>query len=392
MTFGTPHRGTQIADMAHSNPLWWVGAILGQVNNASFVMQTGYMNYFRSITDNRWENTYAHYYTVAGTDWGPAPLWFGGLFLSPWGSNDGFVTVNNTRLPTWYSTHVRTSYLNHDNIRTGWASMGLINSNLSTFWRGWGPEQGERKLDTPVTAPPTAETDNPTAHVAGGSILRGGPLAAGATTTDQITVETGAKNLTLDLISNLAGLEMTWTAPDGTQYTAKATAGMGEYFGNAAHYVVQVDAPAAGAWHLSVRNPTTQAAAYGVLANVTSPVTVALDRDPAPVFAPGSTLPIRLSATDANGRAIRNLQVAGVLRLNDGAPQALTVPAGRDTVQARVDLPHTAGVANLTFTVSGQLGDGSAFERTLVTSVAVVGADGKLPLPTSTQSSVPAQR
>src|SRR5262249_42944752 len=73
LTLSTPHWGTQIADMAHSNPLWWVGAILGQVNNASYVMQTGYMNWFRSVTDNRWENTYAHYYTVAGNDWGPAP-------------------------------------------------------------------------------------------------------------------------------------------------------------------------------------------------------------------------------------------------------------------------------------------------------------------------------
>jgi pimeloyl-ACP methyl ester carboxylesterase len=390
ITLGTPHWGTQIADMAYSNPLWWVGAVLGELNNASYVMQTGYMGYFRSVTDGRGENGYTQYFTSAGNDWGPSTLWWGGLFLSPWGNNDGLVTVNNARLPSWYSLHVRTSYLNHDNMRMGSRSMFLINSWVGSFWRNWGPEQGERQLDQPVTVPAPVETASATAQVASGSILRGGPLAPGATATDQITVESGTKNLTLNLISNLADLDMIWTAPNGTQHTAKATTGTGEYFSNASHYVVKVDAPQAGAWRLSVRNPTGKAAAYGVVANMASPLTVTLDRDPAPAFAPGSTLPIRLSATDANGRAISNLQVTAALRLNDGAAQTFTVPAGLDRVAASVDLPPTAGVANLTFTVSGQLSDGSAFERTLVTSVAVVGADGKLPIPTTPQSDVSA--
>ena len=385
ITLGTPHWGTQTADMAYSAPLWWVGALLGELDNASYVMQTGYMNYFRSITDGRGENGYTRYYTSAGTDWGPSTLWWGGLFLNPWGSNDGLVTVNNAQLPSWYSSHVRTSYLNHDNMRMGSRSMYLVNSYLNSYWRNWmGPEQAEGKLNPPVV-PATADTPNPTAHAASASILRGGPIAAdGAATTDQITVETGATGLTLDLISNLAGLDLTWTAPDGKQYTAQATTGAGEFFSNAYHYVVKVDAPQAGAWRLNVRNTTGRPAAYGLVANVTSPVTVALDRDPAQVFAPGGKLPVRLTAIDADGRAIRNLHVTGILRLNDGAAQPFTVPAGRDATQATVDLPNAAGVANLTFTVSGQLGDGSAFERTVVTSVAVAGADGKLPLPTPT--------
>jgi hypothetical protein len=129
-----------------------------------------------------------------------------------------------------------------------------------------------------------------------------------------------------------------------------------------------------------------------VVANVTSPVTVTLDRDPAPVFAPGGKLPVSLTAADKNGRAVSNLHVSGVLRLNNGPAQAFAAPVGRDATQATIALPNAAGVANLTFTVSGQLSDGSAFERTVVTSVAVADADGKLPLPASTQPGAPATR
>ena len=98
------------------------------------------------------------------------------------------------------------------------------------MWRGWGPEQGESKIATPTAVPATADSADPTAQAGSSSILRGGPLAANSATTDQITVETGATGLTLDLISNLADLDLTWTAPNGKQYTAQPTAGSGEFF------------------------------------------------------------------------------------------------------------------------------------------------------------------
>jgi hypothetical protein len=389
LTLDSPHWGSQVADLGYIGPLWWEGVLLGQLDNATYVMTTGYMNYFRSLTDGRLENNQTRWYTTGGTDWGTNALWWSGLYLSAWGSNDGLVTVNNTHLPWEYSTQVRVSYVNHDNVRTGRASMGLIDQYLSTFWRnGMGPE----KAETPVSAPTPEDSANPTSHVASSSIVRGGPLASdGTASTDQITVETGATSLAIDLTSNVAGLDLTWTAPSGKQYTAQGTLGGGELFSNAYHYVVKVDAPQAGTWRLSVRNTTGQTAAYGMVANVTSPVTVALDRDPALVFAAGGKLPVRLTASDATGRAISNLQVTGVLRQNDGAAHSFTVPAGHDEAQAALDLPNAAGVANLAFTVTGQLSDGSAFERTVVTSVAVVDKDGKMPLPTSIKTDASTQ-
>src|SRR5439155_27203182 len=134
--------------------------------------------------------------------------------------------------------------------------------------------------------------------------------------------ETEATGLALDVMRNVSDLDLTWTAPNGTQYTAQGAPGAGEFFSNAYHYVVKVDAPQAGTWRMSARNKADKPAAYGVIATVNSPVSVALDRDPALVFAAGGKLPISLTATDANGRSISNLQVSGVLRLNDGAPQA----------------------------------------------------------------------
>ena len=51
----------------------------------------------------------------------------------------------------------------------------------------------------------------------------------------------------------------------------------------------------------------------------------------------------------------------------------------------------TFAVARAGLRLAGQLSDGNAFERTLVTSVAVGGQDGKLPLPASLKADVSAQ-
>jgi hypothetical protein len=48
----------------------------GDLTNANQVMTTGYMAYFRSLTDGRPENSNTRSYTTAGTDWEPGR--FGG--------------------------------------------------------------------------------------------------------------------------------------------------------------------------------------------------------------------------------------------------------------------------------------------------------------------------
>ncbi|MEL7002149.1 MAG: T9SS type A sorting domain-containing protein [Bacteroidota bacterium] len=70
-TLSTPHRGTGIAELANSQLLSLVNIIFMQNNDATLSLQRGYMNYFRSITDNKSSNN-VPYTTIGG--WGNGPL------------------------------------------------------------------------------------------------------------------------------------------------------------------------------------------------------------------------------------------------------------------------------------------------------------------------------
>jgi hypothetical protein len=368
-TLSTPHWGSQTADLCYSTWTWWLAALLGQRDDGTYSVQTGYMSWFRSITDPRPENDGTRYYTGAGTSWGPlfSALWFGGAYLNFYGPNDGLVTAANAHNPR--ATHVFTRNLDHDSIRMGRNVFPTVDTYVNSLWRGGTTP------DAPVLDP-----TNPQAHTPAGSILRGGPIDPATGATDQIPVERGATHLTLDLVSNAAGLALQWIAPDGTSYTARPVADTTDYFRGGFHNVVDMTAPAAGTWRLQVRNPAATPAAYLLVADLASPLTVALDRDPALTFAPGSILPLTISAGDATGRTVTGLQVSGDIALDGGKATALTPQAGRTTLRPVLTLPSATGVANVSLTMRGQLSDGSPFERSLATSLAVVAPGASLPL------------
>ena len=365
-TLSTPHWGSPTADLAYSSWTWWIAAILGERNDAAYSLQTGYMSWFRSITDPRPENNNTRYYTSAGTSWGPtfSALWFGGSYLSFYGSNDGLVPVTYAYNPR--GTHVFTRNLDHDSIRIGSNVFPTVNDYVGTLWRS-GAEAPAQALDEP----------NPLAQATGSSLLRGGPIpAAGsapATVRDSILIEPATQQVTLDLLSNTPDLALTWTAPSGQTYGAKPVAAQDEMFNGAYHYAVTVTAPAAGTWQMRATHAGQAVAAYLLVANVQSPLTVQLTRDPALTFAPGSTLPIQVSVTDTQGRGVTALQVSGTVTLDGaGAPLRFTAQSTGNGLTQRLTLPNATGVANLSLTVTGRLSDGSRFERQIATSVPVV--------------------
>jgi hypothetical protein len=327
------------------------------------------MSWFRSITDPRAENNNTRYYTSGGTSWGPlfSALWLGGSYLSFYGSNDGLVPVSYAYNPR--GTHIFTRSLDHDNIRKGSDVFPTVNSYVNTMWRGM--EQAE---------PVALDTTNPLAKTGTSSILRGGPIAADTRATrDSILVERGAQHLTLDLMSNTPDLALTWTDPAGKTYSAKPVKGSGELFANAYHYSVEVDAPVAGTWQMSAAYSGKQAAAYLLVADVQSTLTVQLARDPALTFAPGSSLPISVQVADAQGRSVTALQVSGDVRMDGaGTPAHFTLQAGGNRLTQALALPNATGVANLSITIKGQLSDGSSFEREIATSVPVVAKGASL--------------
>ena len=118
ITLGSPHHGSELADLSYSWYAGWLGSLLGQQDAGTYSLQVGEMAKFRAATDNHTNRSKNKYYTVAGTNKGPtlSALAMGGAYLSSYGANDGLVTATSAKLP--YGTHLFTdSTIDHDNIR-----------------------------------------------------------------------------------------------------------------------------------------------------------------------------------------------------------------------------------------------------------------------------------
>jgi len=118
LTLSTPYWGSPLADLAYSTWLGWLAALLGLRTDAAYVLQTGYMAWFRSITDPLYYNnpvpTYSYSSWFDGTPftwpWRDnfclSPICWGQWYLSNHGGscseggNDGAVTYSSAHKPT----------------------------------------------------------------------------------------------------------------------------------------------------------------------------------------------------------------------------------------------------------------------------------------------------
>ena len=118
ITLSTPYWGSPLADLAYSWWVWWLAEILGLTTDATYVLQTGYMAWFRSITDPLYDSnpvpTYSYSgwfdgtpftwpwrdnYCLSAICWGQWYLsWHGGSCSE--GGNDGAVTYSSAHKPT----------------------------------------------------------------------------------------------------------------------------------------------------------------------------------------------------------------------------------------------------------------------------------------------------
>ena len=104
-TVGGAHFGTSLAELANADLLALLNIIFMQDNDATKCLERGYMNYFRSITDNNPNNTVG-VTTLGG--WGNGPLARlsipqGLLYLAEGskstGGNDGVIAYQNAKRP-----------------------------------------------------------------------------------------------------------------------------------------------------------------------------------------------------------------------------------------------------------------------------------------------------
>jgi triacylglycerol esterase/lipase EstA (alpha/beta hydrolase family) len=234
ITLSSPHNGSELADLAYSSWAGWLAGILGSKSDATYSLQTGYMSYFREQTDTHSNVGRVPFYTFAGTKWGSfgSSLYWGGLYLSSYGSNDGAVTVNSSRLP--YAAHLGTSSWNHSTIKEGSSTFNLFKSYLNES----APSSsgfGVQSMDS--------EGESASYYLRGGAYK--------GYKQEEILVEEGTEEVTIDWISNRKNTSLTLEDPNGKNtYKLKTTVEENEFFNGAYHHSLTIPDPKAGEWKL----------------------------------------------------------------------------------------------------------------------------------------------
>ncbi|SFF64409.1 triacylglycerol lipase [Halobacillus alkaliphilus] len=236
ITLATPYYGSQLADLAYSRWGSWLANILGSKNEATYSLQTGYMNRFRSETDSQ-PNVYeTPIYTLAGTKWGRfgSSLYWGGLYLRAYGSNDGAVTVKSSRIE--YATEIQAGEWNHTTIKEGSSTFDVFKPFL----------QEEAAFFANREAADTAHVvQNPEAcnYVSGGAFT--------GTTNETIYVEKGVHEMTVNWLSDQADSHLTLIDPERSTYPYFTTGQDAEaFFEGAYHHTLTIHNPGSGSWTL----------------------------------------------------------------------------------------------------------------------------------------------
>ncbi|WP_223702354.1 lipase family alpha/beta hydrolase [Sutcliffiella deserti] len=346
ITLSTPHYGSQLADLAYSGWASWLSGILGSKNDATYSLQTGYMNSYRTQTDQNINRSRNPVYTLAGTSWGSfgSSLYWGGLYLRSYGTNDGAVTVANSRLP--YSTEVRVSNWNHTTVREG-RTFQYFRPFLTT-----SQTQGFALSEVSATMEPIE--DEPTNITA---LHRGGEYKVQAK--EVFSVEENVQKLELDWLSDKHTKDIEVISPSGVVYNNFQHAVDKEIFKGGHHHTFQIPNPEYGNWTVKAKKDS---AAYLM--------TVAFNTD----LNDEIVLEEATYELKNKGNKVKDFNVD--VKINkDGKAQATfgmkVAKKGKVSVNFKEE-----GVYTITMDVKGKTKNGNDFERTIVKSV-YIDKDGK---------------
>lgn len=326
ITLSTPHWGSQLADIAYSSFGWPLAKHLGVHSPGCYVMQTGYMREFRRLTDK--SPAAGPPLLPVGGDGSAPPLtkiWAGSQVLSPYGENDGVVTVRSAHHPR--HPYVATLHFNHAQMQQG-----------QHVW----PFVQALALGLPLPAVPAMARPAPEPQaVPAGMILRGGVLGRDAP--EGFRVDSSVKAMEVAVMASggrggeLAGLAV--IAPDGRVWQDfRPETG----FPGASAVRVRIPAPPPGEWQIRVPPRRADAGESGYFAMV------------------------RLERSGAGGTAAAAglRSVCRVLRL---FPERYELVAEKQSNTGELpELPSDDGVYSIETQVSGTLPDGTPFERDCV--------------------------
>lgn len=361
ITLGSPHWGSPVADMAYSTWTWWLAALLGQRNDATYVLQTGYMSYFRSITDGR--DTNVPYYTLSGYKCGPlfSALWMGCVAIS--GEDDGLVPVWSARIPG--GTHLKEGYWDHDEIRMGSRTWSWFAPVIQTAGTTQAVALAGNGLAAAGRRPDVGLGGGGAPAAPGNLLLRGGDTAGAGSR--EFPLESGVRKASFTFFASSPDFTATLTGPDGSAVTVATTMPVAgsEFLAGSYTGTVELAAPAAGHWSIATDAPGK--AGWLMAASLDSDLQALLSLDSSAV-APGAH---KALSVGFSGVTPASSQAEAAVSLDRQTHTRIALSrAANGRLQGSLTAPAGNGVHNVTVTVTGTLPDGTTFERTLFSSFA----------------------
>ncbi len=383
ITLGTPHFGTPLADLAQNNWIYWLSYVFGQRNAATDCLQTGYMSYFRSVTDNHANRPLVNVRTIGGWGWGFA-LSLPGAYLalngggSSVGGNDGVVNYPSSKRPN--STTLLSgngnpaTRINHLELTKG-----------SNMWQYVMPQIS-------TTASEAVQSNNELSVNYNAVSNSGSQIISSKGGRQNFSVENGATAINVDIHHLDSNDKFNLIAPNGAKVAYKiennSAAGRGDLFGKNST-TLSIESPMAGNYTIDSQSP------FVAIVSAENGVAVSLSSDlnnEKWVYNAGETMNLKLNVV---GNQVTNTQgatVTGVMTLttdlmgnavnrSKNIVLKFTESNGVYAISVKENLP--AGVYNIA--INAENGN---FRKTLITSIAVTDKTAKAQLENQLNKSI----
>ncbi|MCD7035901.1 hypothetical protein LRR81_16780 [Metabacillus sp. GX 13764] len=257
IALAAPFYGSQLADLAFSGWADWLAELLQFRNGAVFSLQTSNMAYFRKEAAGK----AARYevITLSGNSWGTfgTPLYWGGMYLSHYGENDGAVLVKSTRHPA-----------GRERASGNWDHYTIIRGE-ETF-RCYEPDLEEGR------AVPAASDHSHPAAAGAPHYFEGGRYNGRKAVT--IDVEPGVNVIGFDWMSSTEA-EVLATSPSGQTFPF-IKAKDSSFFTGAVHHYASIPEPEHGSWTIEAKS--TEPDSYLLNASFDSPLNKSITPMPFP--------------------------------------------------------------------------------------------------------------
>lgn len=353
-TLGTPHYGTELADLLYSPEVEPIANTLGLLNEGTETLTTAYVETeFRPVTDPIQQQQDVIYWRAAGTSNDPlySGTWFTGLYLNSVGINDGVVPLARTRLPLANRLFERA--INHGQLTLGENAFRAIDNVIRTG-------EASTTLFLPMTA---GGNGPPFVPLQSESIVRSGFLLPNIPRTVSLgDIEPGAVEASFATVVIDDSFTGALIQPDGTEIPLQGQALQGgTFFGDLWGLVAIVEAPQAGEWKLRVQGP--QLSAFFMIAEIKSPLSLTVEGLPTTAVAPDQPLTLHVAGSHPSGPV--QIDEVTVRSVAAGAPsERLAGRAAGDRIT--VATPLSPGLHGVSIQIHGRLANGEPFSRTKI--------------------------